>query len=343
MSKKIDKIVRRSRQVSDESGVVCEPSVKEWFSTGCTVLDLAIADRLPGGIPVGRIVQIYGGNSTCKTVLGTTILGYAQRNKCIGFFLDVEHTFDEEFATLYGLKPNEKDTFRLSHPVTLSDLFDKEIKNILELEDKRKRAVVIDSLTALTTEVELKDPLEGGGYNSSRAKQNSKGIRRCLAEVAGSTTTLIFIDQTRDNITGFGAKEVTSGGRALEFYASTRIYLKSDGRIKNTSGKAIGIWVKFEIAKNKVAVPFRTGRFRILFDYGLDDIWTNLFFLSEFLNGTEDAKKKTTKIIFSGQEKRISTMVAYIEDNNLEQDLQKKVEKVWRKLYQTEDRKKREW
>ena len=75
----------------------------------------------------------------------------------------------------------------------------------------------------------------------------------------------------------------------------------------------------------------------------MDDIWTNLFFLSEFLNGTEDAKKKTTKIIFSGQEKRISTMVAYIEDNNLEQDLQKKVEKVWRKLYQTEDRKKREW
>lgn len=325
------------------------PAIVEWCSTGCTILDLAIANKLPGGVPVGRIVHAFGGGSTCKTVLATTILGYAQRSNKIAHFADVEHTLDAAFAEIYGLDCSDEKTFRLAYPSTLEELFDNYISNII-FKDKKKgkldtqsKVIAVDSLTALPSGVEQDGKMSDSTYGATRAKQMSLGLRKYIFPLAESNTTLFCIDQTRDNIGKFGKPEVTSGGRALEYYSSVQIYLRHDSKIVNSSGKVIGIWVKFRIDKNKVGPPFREGRFRILFDYGLDDLSTNLYFLSEQQNGEKDAKKKSTKIKLFDEEHTLKSWIKYIEEGNLEEELRQEVWKEWQRIYKTEDRKVRKW
>lgn len=321
------------------------PAVRSWCSTGCTVLDLAIANRLPGGIPIGRIIHCYGGGSTCKTVLATTILGFAQRNKMLAYFDDVEQTLDPAFAELYGLDCSDEKIVTLLQSTTLEELFDTNIKKIVF--DKKlidiQKVYAVDSITALPSVVEVKTDMKDGTYGTSRAKQIGVGLRKYNHPLANNNMTLFCVDQTRDNISGFGEKEVVSGGRGFEFYSSVKIYLKHDGRLVNASGKAIGIWVKFIIKKNKVGIPFREGRFKILFSYGLDDIASNLYFLSEFQNGPQDAKKKTTMIKYLDRENKMSTAIKYVENNDLEEELQKEVWEIWKKIHETEVRKARKW
>lgn len=346
-NKKVQKkeVVEEIKETTRSSKVKNLPAIRNWCSTGCTVLDLAIANKLPGGIPIGRIIHCYGGTSTCKSVLATTILGYAQRNKMLAYYDDVEQTLDPAFAELYGLDCSDDTTFTLSHSSTLEELFDTNIKSVVF--DKKlvsiQKVMAVDSITALPSKVELDADMEKGTFGLSRPKQLGIGLRKYNFPLACNNMTLFCIDQTRDNISGWGEKEVTSGGRALEFYSSVRIYLKTDTRIENTSGKAIGIWVKFIIKKNKVGIPFREGRFKIIFDYGLDNIWSNLYFLSEYQNGEANAKKKLTKVVFGEKEGKISTLVRYVEDNGLEEELVQEVERVWGILYKTEERKKRVW
>jgi len=340
---KID-LLEQIKKASTGEKIKNLPAVTNWFSTGCTVLDLAISNKLPGGVPVGRIIHCYGGSSTCKSVLASTISGNVQRQGGKVYFDDVEHTLDPAFAEYYGLDC-EDTSFNLLHSASLEELFDVHIKDIVE--DKKlakiQKVLCVDSITALPSEVELGADMAKGTYGTSRAKQMGIGLRKYLNRIANNNMTLFCIDQSRDNISGYGEKEVTSGGRGLEFYASTRIYLKSDGKIVNSSDKVIGIWVRFTIKKNKVGIPLREGRFKILFDYGLDDIASNLYFLSESQNGIAKAKGKTALIEFKGEQKKMSTWIKQIETDNLEEELRQEVAKLWKKLYQSEDRKPRKW
>jgi len=309
-------------------------------------MDIAIANRYPGGIPVGRIVHAFGGTSTCKSVFAITVCGFMQRANKDSYYADVEHTLDSSFASIYGLDCENEKNFQIGYPRTLEEFYDdylaKIIKKKKELNTKPK-IIVVDSITALPAEVELKDAMKDGTYGTMRAKQMSKGFRKYISALAESNTTLLCIDQTRDNIGSRFGGEVTSGGRALEFYSSVQIYLKMDTKIVNTSGRVIGNWVKFRIDKNKVAPPLREGRFRILYDYGLDDISSNLYFLSECQNGPQDAKNKTQMIKYLGKENKMSTAVRYVEENNYEEELQQEVWEEWQKQYVTETRKHRIW
>jgi len=336
-------------EISKEIKTKILPGVTEWSSTGCTILDVAIANKFPGGIPVGRIIHAFGGTSTCKSVLAITICGFMQRNKKVIHYADTEHTLDSSFASIYGLNCEDEKLFNIGHPKTLEELFDEYIAGII-YDDKKKmkiniepKIIAVDSITALPAEVELKEAMKDGTYGTMRARQMSKGLRKYIYALAESNTNLLCIDQTRDNIGSSFAGEVTSGGRALAYYASVQIYLKMDTKIVNSKGKVIGNWVKFRINKNKVAPPLREGRFRILYDYGLDDITTNLYFLNECQNGPQAAKNKTTKIQYLDQESKMSTAINYIEDNNLEEELQREVWEVWQEQYETEERKKRIW
>jgi len=341
------------------------PVVTEWCSTGCTQLDLAIRGALPGGIPVGRIIQTFGGASTGKTVMASVILGSALRAGKLAFYGDTEYSLEPNFAHLYGLDVEHKNFYwgyswkkdsEATQPETLEEFFDGYLHGILEKFGDKPKIVVIDSLTALPASIEVKKAMIDQGYGSYRAKIISLGLRKFESQLAHTNTTLFLIDQTRDNVGEiFGESEVTTGGRAPEFYTAVRIYLKTEARIKNTAEKDTGIWVKFQIKKNKVGKPFRDGSFKIDWDYGLDDLHSNLRFLAEYQTKTKkEGMKKTTSVDLNIPDekkpeeivkvtKTIKTWIPYIEEHRLETFLQRDVVDAWNEIYKAEDRKPRQW
>ncbi len=326
------------------SELISLAEVTEWCQTGCTVLDLAIANLFPGGIPIGRIITFFGGNSTCKSVLAALILGYAIRSGRIAHYADVEHTLDERFAKLFGYEPNKS---ILSYPNTLEEMFDDWIAGAIYKDQKKgtydtkPKVMVADTVAALPAQVELEKKMSDSQARAPRAKQLSLGFRKYIKALSESNTTLVFMDQTRTDMNSPWGGETVSGGKSPLFYPSVRVHLKSDGKVVNKADKVIGIWTKFIVKKNKVGPPFREGRFKVLFDHALDDIGSNIYFLSEAQNGPKEAKKKTTKIEIFGEEHAFGYWVQKVEDENLEEDLRQAVWEKWQEVYQTEKRKKR--
>ncbi len=368
---------------ADAVDLIDLPDVTDWCSSGCLVLDLAVSNRYPGGFPIGRIIQSYGGASTAKTVIATTAMGYALRAGNHAFLGDVEHTLDTHFASIYGLdchhpnfhygfvkefktKEGTKDVVRKvgDQPMTIEELFDDWLGGILDMNIRKPRFGVVDTLTVLPATIEIEKGMEEKGFGAYRAKQISLGLRKYLHELARKGMTLYMIDQTRDDVGSPFGGETTTGGRGLEFYSSVRLYLKHDKKVTNSAGKEIGIWVKFKVEKNKVAPPFRSGKFKILFDYGMDDITSSLSFLGENTKGIDDSYKMTCPVALPicdkcgaiqlaeapcscGQgsaklvTKRIMDWVPYIEEKGQEENLRQFVAVVWKELYKTEPRKPR--
>jgi len=356
-------------------------AVTDWCSTGSTALDLAISNRLPGGFPVGRVVQLFGGSSTAKSVLSSTMLGYALRSGKQAFLADVEYTMDPVFASYYGLDckheefhygydfldkdAKKKLKLEFEQPATIEEFFDIYLAGILKLRSRKPKVVICDTITALPSEVELAEDMKKPSFAMTRAKAISLGLRKYLGEMNRKNITLVCIDQTRDNVGGFGASETTNGGRGLEFYSSVRLHLTKDKVITNSKDSEIGIWVKYKIIKNKVAPPFRKGHFKILFDYGLDDITSILSWMAVNNGAVKEAEyllttqielpfcDKCNRFIHTPDSKcdgevkliskRIMDWVPFIEDNNLEQDLKQILAGLWKEAYATEERKTRVW
>jgi recombination protein RecA len=312
---------------------------------------------------------VYGGASTAKSILGATILGYALRSGKRACLADTEHTFDSNFAKIYGLDSNHKDFYfgfswdkdrpegKSDQPATLEEFFDDWLVSILKMKSAQSTVAVVDTITALPAKIENEKDMDKQGFGAYRAKQISLGLRKYLSALALKNTTLVCIDQTRDNLDAFVKSEYPTGGRGLEFYSSVRLYLKHDKVITNSANKEIGIWVKFKVTKNKVAIPFRSGKFRLIFTHGLDDVATNLSFLAELQHGVEDSYKLTTPVnlpvIPTGDEvdgktggytsKRILDWISCVEKNNAEDWLRQIVVREWAKAYETEERKPRVW
>ncbi|WP_299409351.1 recombinase RecA [Acaryochloris sp. IP29b_bin.148] len=290
----------------------------ETISTGALTLDLALG----GGLPRGRVIEIYGPESSGKTTVALHAIAQIQKNGGVAAFVDAEHALDPVYAAALGVDVSE---LLVSQPDSG--------EMALEIVDQLVRSsavdlVVVDSVAALTPRAEIEGDM-GDSHMGLQARLMSQALRKITSNISKSGSTVIFLNQLRQKIgVTYGSPEVTTGGNALKFYASVRLDIRRIQTLKKGTDM-FGIRAKVKVAKNKVAPPFRIAEFDILFGQGISTTGC----LVDMAEETDVIVRKGAWYSFDGNnigQGRENTIQYFIDNpefaENVEQQVRQKLE-----------------
>lgn len=302
-----------------ELGSVCVDSIP----TGALSLDIALGI---GGVPRGRIIEVFGPEASGKTTVALHMIAEAQKMGGIAAFIDAEHALDPAYATRLGV---DVDNLIVSQPDTG--------EQALEITEQLVRSgaidiVVIDSVAALVPKAEI-DGEMGDSYIGLQARLMSQALRKLAGVLSKSKTVAVFINQLREKVgIMFGNPEVTPGGRALKFYSSVRLDVRKQEAIK-INGENTGTRTKVKVVKNKVAPPFREAEFDIVYGKGISKEGCIL----DLATTLEVVKKAGAWFSYNGEKigQGRETAKAYLEQNpKIAEEISKKVEDNFKKAFE---------
>ena len=247
--------------------------VTDWISTGSTMLDLAISNKPNGGVAVGKITELNGLEGSGKSLIGTHLLVSTQKKGGIAVYIDTESAVSPEFLEAIGIDVKNMLYVHLETVEEIFETIETIVTKIRESDKDRLVTILVDSLAAASTKVEMDADFDQAGWATQKAIIISKAMRKITQMIARQKVALVFTNQLRQKLgVMFGDPWTTSGGKALPFHASTRVRFKNIGQIKDSSKKnTIGIKIKGQVIKNRLGPPMRTAEFPLYFDTGIDD------------------------------------------------------------------------